>query len=642
MILSPTPYGSWPSPISASLVVAGSLRLSEPRLDGEDVYFIEGRPHEKGRNVIVRRTPDGALLDLLPIPYDARTRAHEYGGGSYTVHDGIVYFVNFADQRIYIVEPGEQPRPLTPEGPLRYADLVVDAGRNRLLCVVEDHSQSEQQAVNTLAAIDLEGGDIVLTLAEGDDFYSSPAISPDGTKIAWMAWNHPNMPWDGTEIWVADLDAQGRPRGRMQVAGGPDESAVQPRWSPDGTLYFISDRTDWWNLYRWDGEAAHPVLAMEAELCHPQWVFGRFSYGFLSPQTILAIYTQHGEWALGMLDAEQGKLRPVKTPFTYLDYVQVADEKLVCVGGSATEPNGVRLLDLLADEWHTLKRASDVAVDPGYLSTPQAVEFPTEGGLTAHGLYYPPKNKDVTAPEGEAPPLIVMSHGGPTSATPSLFDLRIPFWTSRGFAVLDVNYGGSTGYGRAYRQRLNRNWGVVDVQDCENGAKHLAAQGLADPARLIIRGGSAGGYTTLCALTFGKAFKAGASHYGIGDLETLAADTHKFESRYLDTMIGPYPQDKDTYIARSPVHHYRQIEAPVIFFQGSEDKVVPPDQSETMFEAVRAKEIPTAYVLFEGEGHGFRQAASIQRALEAELYFYGKVFGFDVDPAIAPVKIENL
>ncbi|MBI3158411.1 MAG: S9 family peptidase [Chloroflexi bacterium] len=638
----PTPYGSWPSPISAALVVSGSLRLSEPRLDGEDVYFIEGRPQEKGRNVIIRRTPDGALQDALPAPYDARSRAHEYGGGSYTVHDGTVYFTHFADQRIYIVEPGEQPRPLTAEGPLRYADLVVDARRNRLVCIVEDHSGSDQGAENTLAAIDLEGDGTPETLAAGDDFYSRPAISPDGTKLAWMAWNHPNMPWDGTEIWVADLDAHGRLHNRHQVAGGPEESAVQPKWSPDGTLYFISDRNDWWNLCKRDGERVSPVLQMPAEFCHPQWVFGRFSYGFLSPQTILAIYTQNGEWSLGMVDAENGELRPVKSSFTYLDYVQVADERLVCVGGSATEPNGVRMLDLLADEWHTLKFASEVDVDPGYLSTPQAVEFPTEGGLTAHGLYYPPKNKDVTPPEDSAPPLIVMSHGGPTSATPSLFDLRIPFWTSRGFAVLDVNYGGSTGYGRAYRQRLNLNWGVVDVQDCENGAKTLAAQGLADPERLIIRGGSAGGYTTLCALTFGKTFKAGASHYGIGDLETLATDTHKFESRYLDTMIGPYPQDKDTYIARSPVNHYRQIEAPVIFFQGSEDRVVPPDQSETMFEAVRAKEIPTAYVLFEGEGHGFRQAASIQRALEAELYFYGRVFGFDVDKGIEPVKIENL
>ncbi len=639
---NPTPFGSWPSPISADMIASASLRLGEPRLDGEDVYFLEGRPSEKGRVVIVRRTPDGELADILPAPYDARSRAHEYGGGAYTVHQGVVYFVNFADQRIYTLTPGAEPRPLTPEGSLRYADLVVDARRNRLLCIVEDHSQSDQQAENSLVAIDLESGEIALTLAEGDDFYSNPALSPDGTQLAWTAWNHPNMPWDGTELWVADLDERGRPQGRWQVAGGENESAVQPQWSPDGRLYYISDQYNWWNLHRSDGGEGAPVLEMEAEFCHPQWVFGRFSYGFLSPQTILTIYTQHGEWFLGMLDTETGKLRPIQTPYTYFDYLMVSEERLVCLAGSATEPNSVRLLDLLADEWHTLQRASDVTVDPGYLATPQAVEFPTANNLTAHGLYYPPHNKDITPPSDEAPPLIVMSHGGPTSATPSLFDLRISYWTSRGFAVLDVNYGGSSGYGRDYRQRLNLQWGIVDVQDCENGAKYLAQQGLADPARLIIRGGSAGGYTTLCALTFGKTFRAGASHYGIGDLETLASDTHKFESRYLDTLIGRYPQDKDTYIARSPIHHYRQISAPVIFFQGSEDRVVPPNQSETMFNAVRAKEIPTAYVLFEGEGHGFRQAANIQRALEAELSFYGQVFGFAVDERIPPVEIENL
>lgn len=636
------PYGSWKSPITSDLIVADLIGLGQVVLDGEDIYWYEIRPSEEGRCVIVKRTPDGDLFDVNPAPYNARTRVHEYGGGAYTVSDGVVYFTHFDDQRIYRQKPGEDSKPITPEGELRYADLQIDEHRGTMVCVVEDHSKEGEEAVNSLARLDLNSGQIMHYLAEGNNFYSSPAISPDGSKLAWLTWNHPNMPWDGTELWVGFFAEDGKVKDTYLVAGGVEESIFQPLWSPDGVLYFVSDRSGWWNLYRLSGKDIEPVVEMGADFGEPQWLFGTTTYGFPSAEQLVCVYTQNGRSHLATIDTATRQLETIDTPYTDLWNVKAGNGKFVGATGNSSEPSALRVLDIARGKWGTLRLSSEVKVDRGYISTPQQIEFPTENGLTAYGIYYPPYNKDYSGPKDEKPPLLVKSHGGPTSATTSTFSLGVQYWTSRGFAVLDVNYGGSTGYGRAYRTRLNGQWGVVDVQDCSNGARYLAERGEVDPQRLMITGGSAGGYTTLCALTFTDTFKAGASYYGIGDLEPFVYDTHKFESRYLDSLVGPYPEKKALYEQRSAIKHTHLLSCPVIFFQGLEDKIVPPNQSETMFEAVRDKGIPTAYLAFEGEQHGFRKAENIKRSLDAELYFYARVFGFELADPVEPVDIENI
>jgi dipeptidyl aminopeptidase/acylaminoacyl peptidase len=635
------PYGSWKSPITSDLIVAKTIGLGQIALDGEDAYWIEMRPSEGGRNVVVRRTPDGQTTDVTPPPFNARTRVHEYGGGAFLVADGVVYFSNFADQRLYHQVPGEEPRPLTPEAALRHADGVLDRERNRILCVQEDHTDTDREAVNTITSVDLESGES-RALVSGHDFYAAPRLSPDGSHLAWLAWDHPNMPWDGTELWVGEIAADGLIGREERVAGGVEESIFQPEWSPDGTLYFVSDRSGWWNLYRLHGGRVEPLAEMEAEFGLPQWVFGMSTYAFESAERIVCAYTKDGVWHLTSLDTETRALEPVETPYTFIDGIRAAPGRAVFHAGSPTEAAAIVQLDLVTGKTEVLRRSTKLDIDPGYLSTPRAIEFPTENGLTAHAIFYPPRNRDYAAPPGEHPPLLVMSHGGPTSATSSELKLSIQYWTSRGIAVLDVNYGGSTGYGRAYRQRLNGQWGVVDVDDCANGARYLAGRGEVDGDRLIIRGGSAGGYTTLCALTFRDVFKAGASYYGIGDLEALAQETHKFESRYLDRLVGPYPERRELYVERSPIHLTDNLSCPVIFFQGLEDQVVPPNQAERMVEALREKGIPVAYIPFEGEQHGFRRAENIKRSLDAELYFYSRIFGFELADPIEPVEIENL
>ncbi|MBI3241848.1 MAG: S9 family peptidase [Chloroflexi bacterium] len=634
------PYGSWKSPITSDLIVSESVRLGQLMLDGDDIYWVEIRPQEKGRYVIVRRTPDGVAADVNPTPFNARTRVHEYGGGAYLVADGVVYFSNFADQRLYRQQPGSPPEALTPEKEWRYADAILDRGRNRLICIREDHTDPSREAVNTVVAVSLETGESTV-LASGNNFYSSPRLSPDGNRLAWLTWNHPNMPWDGTELWVGELDSRGAVTAPLQVAGGPAESIFQPEWSPSGVLHFVSDRTGWWNLYRLKNDQVEALCPMEAEFGGPQWVFGLSLYAFAGGAIVCA-YEKNGNSHLASLDPGTLKLEPIELPYTEILRVKAGNGFVVLGVESPTEPGALVWLDLATNRIEVLRRSSNLTIDPGYLSIPQAIEFPTENGLTAHAIFYPPTNRDFNAPEGEKPPLLVMSHGGPTGATSTAFNLGVQYWTSRGIAVVDVNYGGSTGYGRQYRQRLNEQWGVVDMNDCANAALYLAEQGLADRNKLAITGGSAGGYTTLCALTFRDEFKAGASHYGVSDLEALATDTHKFESRYLDSMIGPYPARRDLYIERSPIHHTYKLSCALILFQGLEDKVVPPSQSQKMFEAARAKELPVAYVAFEGEQHGFRQAANIKRALDGELYFYSKVFGFELAEAVEPVEIENL
>ena len=616
-------YGFWKSPITSDLIAAETVPLGQIALSGDDVYWSEGRPSEGGRSVIVRRRPDGSTKDVNASPFNARTRVHEYGGGAFLVDGPAVYFSNFKDQRLYRAQADEMPAAITPEAPWRYADGVADHSHQRLICVREDHSSSGREAVNTLVAIDLFDDRGIQVLVEGNDFYSNPNVSPDGNKLAWLTWNHPNMPWDGTELWTAEIEADGRLSRQKQIAGGLAESIFQPEWSPDGELHFLSDRSGWWNLFRYRKGVTEALIEMEAEFGLPQWVFGQSTYAFESPERIICAYTQHGAWQLARIDTSRCSLEPIETPYTHISQVRARAGKAVFRGGAGRLLAGIVELDLETGESQVLRQSFEVKTDVGRcISAPEEIEFPTENGLTAHGLFYPPYNPDYRPPAGELPPLIIKSHGGPTGAAAGDLSLDIQYWTSRGFAVFDVNYGGSTGYGRTYRERLNDCWGIVDVEDCVNGAHHLVEQGRVDGDRLIIKGGSAGGYTTLAMLTFRDSFKAGASYYGVSDLEALARDTHKFESRYLDRLIGPYPERKDLYRDRSPIHFVERLNAPVIFFQGSEDKVVPPNQAEMMVEALRRKGLPVSYFLFDGEQHGFRGAETIKRTLDAELYFY--------------------
>lgn len=636
------PYGSWTSTITTDLIVAGTINLGQIAVDGSDIYWLEGRPAEGGRNVLMRYSQDGQIRELTPAPFNVRTRVHEYGGGAYWVADGVVYFVNFSDQRLYCLRPGQEPTPITPALPLRYADGVVDKARQRLICVREDHSRPEQEALNTLVALPLNGDETGgQLLVGGNDFYASPRLSPNGQQLAWLTWHHPNMPWDGCELWLADLAPDGSVGQARLIAGGPNEAIFQPEWSPAGVLHFVSDRTGWWNLYRWHNDQTEALCPRPAEFGLPQWVFGMTTYGFTPAGQLLCTYLKNGQFQLATLSEQEGLL-PIAIPYTFIANPRLGGNFVVFAGGSPTEMAAIVRVDLAAQQMTILRSSTSLSLSANWLSVPEAIEFPTSHNKTAHAFFYPPRNPDYAAPAGDLPPLLVISHGGPTSSANSILSLNIQYWTSRGFGVLDVNYGGSSGYGREYRQRLNGQWGVVDVEDCMNGANYLVERGRADGKRLLIRGGSAGGYTTLAALAFHQFFAAGASYYGIGDLDAMVADTHKFESRYLDTLLAPYPAGKALYHSRSPIHFVENLNCPVIFFQGLEDKVVPPNQTEMMFAALKAKGLAVAYLPFEGEQHGFRKAATIKRTLEAELYFYGKIFGFVPAGNISPVSIENL
>ena len=637
------PYGSWKSPITADLLASTYVGLEDLRLDGSDLYWDELRQADKGRNVIVRRKPDGTMLDVTPPGYSARTRVHEYGGGCYLIHNETVYFSNYTDQRLYRQDPGKAPRPITPPVDKRYADGIYDQKRNRIISIREDHTVKSGQAVTTIVSLDPEKENEGEVLVTGNDFYSTPRQNPDGTKLAWLRWNHPNMPWDGTEIWLADVKPDGSLGQMKKVAGGLEESIYQPEWSPDGELYFSSDRTGWWNLYRLHNDEIDPLCPMEAEFGLPQWRFGTRTFVFESSNRIVCAYTKDSFWNLATLDLTRKTLESIETSINYIERGNLVAKngQVYLIGGSDSEPSSVVKIDLVSQKTEVLHRSREITIDRSYFSSPSTIEFLTGNGETSFAFYYPPTNPDHDGPAEEKPPLIVISHGGPTSQSPSCLRYEIQYWTSRGIGVVDVNYGGSTGYGREYRQRLNGQWGIVDVQDCVNATRHLSSQDEADPQRLAIRGGSAGGYTTLCALAFADTFKAGASYFGVSDLELLAKDTHKFESRYLDNLVGPYPERLDLYRARSPIYHIDGISAPVILFQGLEDKVVPPEQSEKIYQAVKAKGIPVAYLPFEWEQHGFRRAENIKRSYEAELYLYSKIFRFNLAEQIEPVKIEN-
>ena len=636
--MSTLPYGSWPSPITAALLVGDTVGLSQLWVDHDDLYWIESRPAEGGRNVIVRQRR-GAIHDVLPAPYNARSRVHEYGGGAYTAADGVVYFAYDDDQRVYRLAPGAQPEAITPPGPLRYADFAVDRHRQRLLCVCEDHGTTPP--TNTIVAIDLAGRGRPLTLIAGDDFYAAPRVSHDGRWLAWLSWNHPDMPWDAAALHLTELDGDGRPTAVRRIAGGAGESVFQPTFAPDDTLYFVSDKTGWWNLYRLRDGAAQLIAPMAAELGVPQWVFGQTTYACVSTDTIIAAANVRGEWRLIVIDTRAGTHTQLDVPYVDIAYVQACAGGVVFIGATPTAAPAVVRFDLARRRADTVRSAASVCLEPGFFSRARPLTFATSDGEQAHAFFYPPRNHDVDPPQDARPPLLVMSHGGPTAMSSAALNLKIQYWTSRGIAVLDVNYRGSTGFGRAYRERLYGAWGIADVDDCVHGARFLAQRGDVDGARCAIRGGSAGGFTTLCALTFHREFAVGASYYGVSDLEALARDTHKFEARYLDRLVGPYPAERERYRARSPIHAVERLARPMIFFQGLEDRVVPPDQSERMVAALRTRQVPVAYLTFAGEAHGFRRADTILRALEAELYFYGRLFGFAPADRLESVPIEH-
>jgi len=634
------PYGSWTSPITADWIVAGTVGIGQIQLDGDSIYWNEVRPSEKGRSVVCRLGPSGQIEDFSADAFSVRSRTHEYGGGAFTVRNGTLWFSNDADGRVYCQSAGTEPVPLSPQRRWRFADFVRDDRQGRLIAVRENHEVEDGEPTNELVSIADDGH--VTVLAEGADFYAAPKISPNGHSLAWLSWNHPNMPWDGCELWCGELDSQGGILAPTLIAGGEDEAIFQPEFSPDGKLYFVSDRSGWWNIYCHRDGKKEPVFVLEADFGLPQWVFGMSMYGFASETQIVATYIMDGLSKLCMIDIKTGNFDPVLLPFVDVLGLKAFQGRAVFVGGGMKEPAVVASLETASGEISVLYRSAAATVDANSVSRPAPVSVSVGENEIAHGFFYPPQNADFGGSGSDLPPLIVKSHGGPTGQTTAAFNVKIQYWTSRGFAVLDMNYRGSTGFGRAYRRRLNGAWGRIDVEDCAAGARWLSKQGWVDAERMAISGGSAGGYTTLCALTFDTCFSAGASHYGIGDLSALAEDTHKFESRYLDGLIGPWPEAEVDYRARSPIHHAEGLDCPVIFFQGMQDKVVPPGQAEAMVEVLREKGIPVAYVAFPEEAHGFRQAANVKAALEGELYFYGKIFEFEPADDVETILIENL
>lgn len=655
MSKSSLPYGGWPSLIDSELLSTNSIRLGEPQLDQGHCYWLEQRPEEKGRSVVVCQVmnAEGEKIrqyDVTPEDINVRTKAHEYGGGSYCVDQGVLYFVNADDQRVYSMpvtpyssKGDNQPTELSPEGNYHYADFFLDHPRQQLLCVCE-RLRENTEPESSIISLRLDGSSTIgfNVLVFGNDFYSNPSVSPDGTKVAWLTWNHPNMPWDESECWLADFNSTGMLHKHRKVAG-THESIFQPQWSPTGDLLFISDRNNWWNIYSYNtyNKYTEHLLDMPAEFATPQWVFGMSTYGFLNSYTLFCTFTEAGQWHLGTIDLMTQSFKRLELPFSYIEGIACQDDDDTAVFIGATESSPTELIRWKQDHWQSIASSSTLALDKDNLSHPKAICFPNSRQQTVHGLFYAPTHVEFEGPTEEKPPLIVMSHGGPTGATHSALSLKIQYWTNRGFAVFDINYSGSTGYGRAYRHRLYSQWGLLDVDDLCCAAEFCIEKQWVDKEKIAIRGSSAGGYSVLATLTFRDTFKAGASLYGIGDLSSLAEDTHKFESCYLNQLVGEYPKDKAVYQQRSPLFHTDQLNCPVIFLQGLEDKVVPPHQAESMVASLKQKNIPVAYVTLAQEGHGFRQAKNIGYAIDVEYAFYVDIFKLNTKQILPKVPFVS-
>lgn len=634
-------FGTWPSTITAELMCSSSVGVSHARLFDGDIYWLESRPEEKGRSVIVKRSvarlsgdaalADDASVEVIPAEYNCRTQVHEYGGASFLPTEEGVFFVNQSDQQVYLAKAGSAVA-VTNQAGTRFADFAYNAKRKMLVAIAETHGADGKEPHNSLVSINTKNGQIS-TLREGQDFYASASFSPDGSQLCWLSWMHPNMPWDGTELFKADVTDHSTLSSVSKVAGGDSESVFQPEWSSTGELYYVSDRSNWWNIYRHSADTDFAVCPMDAEFGMPQWIFGMRRYSFVDQNTIVTSYGRAGSDSLALIDVNTGNHTDVSLPHSSYQSVHSNGGVICYIAQSPTSFACLYLSDASSMETSEsiVRLSSNISIDPSNYSQGISISYPSAGGVEAHGFFYPPVNTDYDGLADELPPLIVMIHGGPTSSTQNDLSLKIQFWTNRGFAVFDSNYRGSTGFGRAYRDALKTQWGVADVEDCDYGVRYLVDKKLVDQNRVAIRGGSAGGFTALAALAMTDTFKAGASLYGVTDLTALATDTHKFESRYLDSLIGAYPEEKALYEFRSPITHADAINCPVIFLQGLDDKVVPPSQAEMMIEVLLKRKLQVAYLPFEGEGHGFRQSKSIIKAFAAELWFYGEVFGFGAE-----------
>mgnify|MGYP006181948843 FL=1 len=631
-------FGSWESTITTDLILNNSVSLGEISLFGDDIYWVEMRANEGGRYVVVKQTIDGKKTDAIPSGYNARTRVHEYGGGSYLVTNRGVVFSNFDDQSLYLVDANNVCKKLTIQEDCRYADIIYDKYRERLICIREDHSERAKEAVSSIIAVSLleSGNEIILQC--GADFYSNPRLSNDGQKLCWISWFHPNMPWDNTSLFTSEINDVGQIGKASLVAGGDiNESVCQPSWSFDDILYFISDKNNWWNLYRLGENGIECIIKLDAEFAVPQWSFRESNYDFIDYNSIISIYRQQGLAYIAIINTDKKTFETLSLSYTEIESLVCKKNKAYFLGSSPTEFKSIIEYDIEKKIVNVIQKSNAICLDKEYISVGESISFPVDENKHAHAVFYRPQNRYYTGLDDEKPPLVVMSHGGPTGESHNGLKMVVQFFSSRGFAVLDVNYGGSSGYGREYRRRLNGNWGIVDVNDCSKAALYVAEEGWVDKDRLAIRGGSAGGFTTLAALAYTDVFKAGASHYGVSDLEALTKETHKFESRYLDTLIGAYPETQEIYKERSPVNAVDRLSCPVIFFQGLEDKIVLPNQAELMVDALKLKGIPVVYIAYEGEQHGFRQAKNIKRTLESELYFYATIFNFKCADKIEPI-----
>jgi dipeptidyl aminopeptidase/acylaminoacyl peptidase len=613
-------YGSWGSPITAASIFEASDNVSYLAVENNQLYFIESKASANGKNVLFKLNKSNTAIQLTSSEVSVRSRVHEYGGRPYLVDGEDIYYSEFTDQKIYRISQNSIPEAITTPG-LRYMECITDQKNNRLICVREDH-RGIGEPINTLVAINLSEANKETILFKGTDFVSAPHLSPDGNSVAFITWLHPNMPWDDTQLRVINFSENGLVERVVEVPQDGNVSIKHPHYSKDGTLYFIADFENWWTLYRTDVSSEQQkkpqkVLDKKIEIN---------SFGIENNDYAIITYRKDGGDHIARVNLATGEMTNIGDVFSSADSISVASDTVYF--RASTPSSGNAIYQLTANNYEKIYQPNGPEIKKGFLSVPQSIEFPTGINEIAYGFYYAPQNSNFTGAKNTLPPLIVKVHGGPVGATDSSLNLGIQFWTSRGFAVFDVNHRGSTGYGRSFRKKLYPNWGVVDVEDVSNGVKWLASEGSIDADKVAIRGGSAGGYTTLAALAFQNVFKAGTSYYGISDLGILASDTHKFESRYLDQLIGPYPEMKTVYDQRSPINSVENITAPLLLLQGLDDKVVPPNQSELIFNALKDNGIDTAYIAFEGEGHGFRQPANNIKALNSELSFYGQVFGF--------------